>query len=110
MFDHQTVRPYVLTLGRSPVSPAATTLGDMRQASVWGPTCDSIDCVSPLWPLPAALEVGDWLGFDEMGAYTTCAASRFNGFDVSLVHYTTGVGAHSKAVRQALSVFATQCS
>ncbi|KAI5983677.1 alanine racemase/group IV decarboxylase, partial [Pisolithus marmoratus] len=56
--------------------------------SVWGPTCDSIDCVCRRVELPA-LHVGDWLGFNNMGAYTICAASRFNGFQLSEVIYTT---------------------
>jgi ornithine decarboxylase len=64
----------------------------MVNASIWGPTCDSIDCVCPEIILPAALEVGDWLGFSNMGAYTICAASRFNGFEKSRVVYTAGVG------------------
>ena len=27
------------------------------------------------------LEVGDWLYFDNMGAYSLCAFSSFNGFN-----------------------------
>jgi ornithine decarboxylase len=42
--------------------------------------------------LPEGLRVGDWLAFDNMGAYTVCAASQFNGFEVSKVTYTTGDG------------------
>lgn len=81
---------------------------DIVLASVWGPTCDSIDCVCPLTSLPGALDVGDWLGFDDMGAYTLCAASTFNGFDLSEVHYTTGGSSAAReavAVLTALSVF-----
>lgn len=74
-------------------------------ASVWGPTCDSIDLVTPLCKLPATLDVGDWLGFDSMGAYTICAASTFNGFEKSEVHYTSGVGEDSDAVRRALAPY-----
>jgi len=62
----------------------------LERSSVWGPTCDSIDCVCPLVELPSGLRVGDWLGFENMGAYTVCAASQFNGFEVSSVIYTTG--------------------
>jgi len=111
LFDHQKVTPYPLTIAHSPVPPLAQgTNGlpyeakgsnDTVLASVWGPTCDSIDCVCPLTSLPAALDVGDWLGFDDMGAYTLCAASTFNGFDLSEVHYTTG---GSSAAREAVAV------
>jgi len=48
--------------------------------SVWGPTCDGIDCISSKWLSPELVDVGDWLYFDDMGAYTKCSATRFNGF------------------------------
>ena len=75
----------------------------LRPSSVWGPTCDSMDCVCAITPLPAKLAVGDWLAFQNMGAYTVCAASQFNGFEVSNVIYTSGEGAGSVEVRRALS-------
>jgi ornithine decarboxylase len=130
MFDHQTVEPYVITIGhalvRSLPGSYHHTLGNtggninggisdqvkprqqndescMVSCSVWGPTCDSIDCVCPFTSLPRALEVGDWLGFENMGAYTICASSQFNGFRSSVVHYTSGVGASGMAVRRALA-------
>ncbi|WPH03627.1 Hypothetical protein R9X50_00651000 [Acrodontium crateriforme] len=48
--------------------------------SIWGPTCDGIDCISSSWSSPETLDIGDWLYFDDMGAYTKCSATRFNGF------------------------------
>jgi ornithine decarboxylase len=77
----------------------------MRKCSVWGPTCDSIDCVCPETELPIGLQVGDWLAFENMGAYTMCAASQFNGFEVSKVIYTTG-GIGGGEVRKALGSIA----
>ena len=55
--------------------------------------------------LPSSLRVGDWLGFDNMGAYTVCAASQFNGFEVSNVIYTTG-GTGASEVIKVLGTFA----
>ncbi|KZV90858.1 hypothetical protein EXIGLDRAFT_109488 [Exidia glandulosa HHB12029] len=101
LFDHQVVYPHVLTVNGSFVS-STTASADLELCSVWGPTCDGIDCVSPVTRLPRALEVGDWLGFRNMGAYTICAASQFNGFKTSDVVYTSGVGVDSAAVRRAL--------
>ena len=100
LFDHQHVTPYVLSLSQSfhipPSSPSPSSPNEhahaLAKASVWGPTCDSIDLVCPSVHLPSSLRVGDWLGFDNMGAYTRCAASMFNGFEVSRVVYTMGVG------------------
>lgn len=48
-------------------------------STVFGPTCDSIDVIARSILLPK-LKVGDWLYFQNMGAYTSAAASTFNGF------------------------------
>jgi ornithine decarboxylase len=65
-----------------------------------------MDCISRSVALPSALKTGDWLGFDNMGAYTICAASQFNGFELSNVIYTTGDG--GAEVRRALAAFAAK--
>lgn len=57
------------------------------KCSIWGPTCDSLDCITSETYLPFVLDVGDWLYFNEMGAYTKCAASIFNGMPTSPVIY-----------------------
>lgn len=104
LFDHQVVHPYVLSMnGSFHISEAEK----VHLSSVWGPTCDSIDCVSSRTTLPVGLQVGDWLGFDNMGAYTVCAASQFNGFEVSKVIYTTG-GPVGGEVRNILAAFAAE--
>lgn len=33
------------------------------------------------------MEVGDWVYYPNMGAYTTVAASKFNGFDKPKVYH-----------------------
>ncbi|KAK0891312.1 Ornithine decarboxylase, partial [Friedmanniomyces endolithicus] len=48
--------------------------------SIWGPTCDGIDCIAEKWSSAETVDVGDWLYFEDMGAYTKCSATRFNGF------------------------------
>ncbi|XP_051871876.1 antizyme inhibitor 2-like isoform X2 [Pristis pectinata] len=53
---------------------------------VWGPTCDSIDCVTDHWKLPK-LEIGDWLLIQNRGAYSVSLSSTFNGFQRTTVHY-----------------------
>eukprot|EP00049_Salpingoeca_infusionum_P017462 m.353056 g.353056 ORF g.353056 m.353056 type:complete len:500 (+) comp16675_c0_seq1:342-1841(+) len=59
----------------------------LHPSTIWGPTCDSIDCVSTKCMLPE-LSVGDWLYAPRMGAYTGCAASTFNGFAKADYIYT----------------------
>ena len=49
-----------------------------HKSSVWGPTCDGLDKICDSF-LPE-LDMGDWLFFDNMGAYTVSAYSPFNGF------------------------------
>lgn len=47
--------------------------------SIWGPTCDGLDCVLLRASLPANIQVGDWLYFANLGAYSSAAATNFNG-------------------------------
>ncbi|PKI82872.1 ornithine decarboxylase [Malassezia vespertilionis] len=95
MFDHQHVVPKVLSLHREFVyraDCAAPGAGKdtLWPCSVWGPTCDSIDCILRLTYLPRSLDVGDWLVYENMGAYTLCASSSFNGLELAKVRYTIG--------------------
>lgn len=55
-------------------------------SSVWGPTCDGLDCIKQETLLPE-LDDGDWLTFKDMGAYTMCAASCFNGMPKPRCYY-----------------------
>lgn len=48
--------------------------------SLWGPSCDGIDRITEACTLRGVLDVGDWLYFEDMGAYTRCSATKFNGF------------------------------
>lgn len=72
IFDHQHPVPQVLQ-GSSPTTTPV-------EYSIWGPTCDGIDIITDRYFLPARIDVGDWLFFENMGAYTKCSATRFNGF------------------------------
>lgn len=57
-----------------------------NSSSVWGPTCDGLDCILEDCPLPE-LRVGQWLFFRDMGAYTMSAASTFNGMPPPQKYY-----------------------
>jgi len=71
LFDHYEPKPLVLVPGESRTATYKCT--------IFGPTCDSMDCISKDIELPE-LEVGEWLYFNNMGAYSVAAASPFNGF------------------------------
>ncbi|KEY80558.1 ornithine decarboxylase [Aspergillus fumigatus] len=48
--------------------------------TIWGPTCDSMDCVAKDVPMTSEIRIGDWLKYKNMGAYTIATATQFNGF------------------------------
>ncbi|RFP90278.1 type III PLP-dependent enzyme [Rhodobacteraceae bacterium 63075] len=54
--------------------------GAVRPRRVFGPTCDSLDCLPDPVSLPEDLEPGDYLLFKGMGAYSLAIATRFNGY------------------------------
>lgn len=82
VFDHAVLgTPYIVRIS-DPVSQA----DQFYESSVWGPTCDSMDCLSRNIMLPE-LQIGDWMTFPNMGAYTMAASSTFNGFPKSLIVY-----------------------
>ena len=87
MFDHQIFHPQVLSIADKDDADAPEPV--LEECSVWGPTCDSIDLIQAKAVLPTnRVQVGDWLRWERMGAYSVCAASQFNGFRQSQVRYT----------------------
>eukprot|EP01114_Cavostelium_apophysatum_P003368 TRINITY_DN131_c0_g1_i1.p1 TRINITY_DN131_c0_g1~~TRINITY_DN131_c0_g1_i1.p1 ORF type:complete len:426 (-),score=120.79 TRINITY_DN131_c0_g1_i1:33-1310(-) len=74
LFDHYTPTAEVLVPNEQNVR--------CHKSTVFGPTCDSMDCIGKDIMLPE-LQVGEWLYFKNMGAYSVAAASPFNGFKSS---------------------------
>lgn len=58
----------------------------MYPCSIWGPTCDGLDRIAEVCTLPD-MQVGEWLLFENMGAYTVAASSTFNGFQKPDIYY-----------------------
>ncbi|XP_076231004.1 ornithine decarboxylase 2-like [Calliopsis andreniformis] len=52
---------------------------------IWGPTCDSLDCVLKEVMLPE-YEIGNWLIWRDMGAYSVSLSSPFNGLKAPTVY------------------------
>ncbi|XP_046385344.1 ornithine decarboxylase-like isoform X2 [Ischnura elegans] len=88
LYDHAHVTPIPL----KPVNSGSKLI----LSSIWGPTCDGLDCVCEEALLPR-LTVGDWIVFEDMGAYTLVSAGPFNGFPVPNV-----LTVSSEAVKQML--------
>jgi len=68
-FDHHYPKAIPLTMNQ----------GNLYKSSIWGPTCDSLDCITHEAMLPE-MNIGEWMYFENMGAYTLASASRFNEF------------------------------
>ena len=76
IFDHKQPLPHILRRSQG----EDETTAHMVEYSIWGHSCDGIDRIMGSCTLPGILDVGDWLYFEEMGAYTKCSATKFNGF------------------------------
>lgn len=70
LFDHQNPVPQLVPLKREG--------GQKQHYSIYGPTCDGLDKIGQ-FELPT-VNVGDWLYFENVGAYTSVASTSFNGF------------------------------
>lgn len=75
IFDHAEVQPIPLM---------DTEDRNILKCSLWGPTCDSMDRILETSFLPE-MNVGEWIIFENMGAYTVAAASTFNGFQKPVI-------------------------
>lgn len=78
IFDHASPTPEIWEQSEEPVCK--------YPSRIFGPTCDSMDCVCELIYLPK-LAVGSHLVFRNMGAYTIAASSSFNGFPRPDTHH-----------------------
>ncbi|CAG9860321.1 unnamed protein product [Phyllotreta striolata] len=76
LYDHQVVVPQPLE---------ERSGAKYYESSIWGPTCDGLDQVIESAVLPD-MKIGDWIVFEDMGAYTLPVASPFNGFPIPTVH------------------------
>lgn len=76
MFDH----------AKPMIKPFNERDGKVYECTVYGPTCDSMDTISQSCKLPD-LAIGESVYIEDSGAYTTAAASNFNGFQRTPCEY-----------------------
>lgn len=62
---------------------------NFSEGVLFGRTCDSVDVIARAEHMEE-LEVGDWLWFPSMGAYTRATASEFNGFPMAPIFVDSG--------------------
>jgi ornithine decarboxylase len=83
VYDHATPVPVKVSATNSgkAVKGLSAASDDLMPTAVFGPTCDGLDqvCSVDTTLLPRC-EVGDWLVFDNCGAYTHTASFFFNGY------------------------------
>jgi ornithine decarboxylase len=94
-FDHQNPIPRLLRVGNTLMYEIPTPANKGVEYSLWGPTCDGIDQISKSCWFEQTIDVGDWLYFDNHGAYNGCSATRFNGYSDThdVVYVCSEVGA-----------------
>lgn len=80
LYDHQEVEPIPVTSFGKFVFEQELIASNDRVYSIWGPTCDGLDCIKKDYRLPHHVQCGDWIAFKNCGAYTNAAATNFNGF------------------------------
>lgn len=59
---------------------AVIETGEMREFTIYGPTCDPLDKLPVSFLLPADIREGDYIEFGAIGAYGAATATRFNGY------------------------------
>lgn len=59
--------------------PLGEVSGPLVPCALFGPTCDGFDVVLEKHSMPE-LEEGAWILWRNMGAYTSAAGCKFNGF------------------------------
>lgn len=69
LYDHYVPEPCFFAKNES---------NEKHTSSIWGPTCDGLDCINKTIEIPK-LNIGDWILWKNMGAYTISAAVKFNG-------------------------------
>lgn len=111
LFDHAHVVPIPLLVAsesteaeadaatESEASQPPSRARRTHRSTVFGPTCDGLDCINQEVQLPE-MQVGDWLRYMDMGAYTFSASTHFNGISPPLsVYVRTVVGSNGQAVQ-----------
>jgi ornithine decarboxylase len=76
LYDHQVVKPILF---QKPLDE-----NQKFPSTIWGPTCDALDQLVVDIPMPD-VNIGDFIVFENMGAYTIPVASPFNGFPLPKV-------------------------
>lgn len=78
-YDHSIVEPILM-------DDKCQNKAQLVKSSIWGPTCDGLDLIVKECYIPE-LEIGEFLSFKDMGAYTISGAVAFNGIPLAKCIY-----------------------
>lgn len=93
LYDHYVPEPYFVSQVRAKFASAnendiidlfslfiisKNDSHEKHTSSIWGPTCDGLDCIHSSIEMPQ-MSISDWMIWKNMGAYTISAAVEFNG-------------------------------
>lgn len=85
LYDHLEPSPIALPVSNICESYKAPEIDGV--ASLFGPTCDGADVICRDVSNLPKLEVGDFVAFPKMGAYSWAGACNFNGFEAVWVKF-----------------------
>lgn len=72
---------------RFDIDPPKNRTGQKTLFVLTGPTCDSLDTISYNAELPEDIQEGDKLVIKNVGAYSLCFATEFNGFEIPKAYF-----------------------
>ncbi|KAJ4460571.1 putative Ornithine decarboxylase [Paratrimastix pyriformis] len=89
MSDAKPATPVTDQTPMEPEDPRCHTvryyIGDGVYGTIFGPTCDSLDCILRSTACPLA-EEGDWFYSTFFGAYTAAGVTHFNGINPQVIY------------------------
>ncbi len=68
-------------VGNLKFTPLSTKTGVVEEVILAGPTCDGIDVISKKIKIPQTTSAGDFVIFENAGAYSIESRTQFNGFN-----------------------------
>jgi len=100
LHDHAAPQPEVLL--------TAENAKAYQTCSIWGPSCDGLDQINTELYFPR-LQEGDYLVWYDMGAYTGCVATEFNGFPMPRYFYVPYGASVERLRTSSISEFKQTC-
>lgn len=83
LFDAGPAMGWAFETTAIPATPQKSCKAPLEAFGFFGPTCDSTDQMNGPFMLPGDIAEGDWIEIKNLGGYSSCMRSNFNGFGAS---------------------------